>query len=404
MRILLIHRHYWPDIPTDARVLHLIATRLASDGHSVTVICGQPAFNDVQQPRCRWCDVVNGVRIRRIPLLLEKKHLRALRVLNFVLFLSCAIVYGRIIGRPELVVTVSTPPVLSGVCAQLLCLGSRRRFVYFCQDLHPECSIISNQLRSTSLRRVLSLAENHSRRKAAAVVCLSRDMADSISLSGVHASRIRIINNCYLGENSAQLADRPCEERFEVLFAGNMGEYQDLEYLVDAAHLLRDDNNIHITFMGSGSAMTRLIQRADSLIGGRVTFEPHKTFEAAFRRMCKADLGVISLRPGVYRYAYPSKTMAYLAAGCPLLGIIEPNSELGLSILERNLGYLSKQRDPHGIADAIRVANRNRSYWCNERDRIREFANGLFNKRRMLHEWCELVKSLAAADKVSAIN
>ena len=70
MKILLIHRYFWPDTPPYAVILKKIARRLATDGHDVTVLSTQPAYkpelaNEVQPS----VEVIDGYRVVRISLI-----------------------------------------------------------------------------------------------------------------------------------------------------------------------------------------------------------------------------------------------------------------------------------------------------------------------------------------------
>ena len=72
--------------------------------------------------------------------------------------------------------------------------------------------------------------------------------------------------------------------------------------------------------------------------------------------MQQADLAIISLASGVYHVAYPSKSMMYLAAGCPILAIVESDSELAQTVVQRQWGYVTRSFEPADIAEAIRRA------------------------------------------------
>ena len=47
----------------------------------------------------------------------------------------------------------------------------------------------------------------------------------------------------------------------------------------------------------------------------------------------------MTLIPGMYRYAYPSKTMTYLAQGRPILAAVETESELAKTMLAECYGF-----------------------------------------------------------------
>ena len=88
MRILLVHRYYWPDTPAYAQMLHLMAKRFVEAGHEVTVFSTQPSYNDAVADKLPSKQVVDGVTIYRTPLMKEQKTKLLVRAINVVLFLS----------------------------------------------------------------------------------------------------------------------------------------------------------------------------------------------------------------------------------------------------------------------------------------------------------------------------
>ena len=70
--------------------------------------------------------------------------------------------------------------------------------------------------------------------------------------------------------------------------------------------------------------VSSLEELAGTLVGQTVEFLPHQPMETALQVMRSADLALVSLAPGVSKAAFPSKTIAYLEAGCRLLVVAEP--------------------------------------------------------------------------------
>jgi len=69
----------------------------------------------------------------------------------------------------------------------------------------------------------------------------------------------------------------------------------------------------------------------------------------------KADVGIVSVAPGVIRAAYPSKTMSYLRQGCPVLAVVEADTALARTLVKSGAGF---QADPRGPTDIVRCLRR----------------------------------------------
>jgi glycosyltransferase involved in cell wall biosynthesis len=397
MKILAIYRHYPPDAAPYARILREILEHLACQGHDVSVFTAQPSYNDVRQPAQPWRERLRGVDVRRVRLLPERKGQRLIRLLNFVYFLLRAVAHAVTAKRYGLIIANSHPPVLMGGALQTIRACRGTPYVYHCQDIHPEAAALAGDLRPNWLYRWLLRRDTATCRRARRVVALSRDMAESLAARGLPAENIVIINNPPLSVDAAAqpklpppLDDRVATVRF--LFAGNLGRFQGLERVVAAARLVAGRIPFQLIFMGEGSAKGELVALAGELVGRRIIFIPQQSVETALAAMRVCDYGVVSLTADVYRFAYPSKSMMYLAAGCPVLSIVEPQSELARTITSLGLGYVAPSRSVMSIAETIVKAVAERSRWtAGERRRLEETCRDLFGSRRMLSAWDEII-------------
>ena len=176
-----------------------------------------------------------------------------------------------------------------------------------------------------------------------------------------------------------------------MIFAGNFGNFQNLEEICQAAVLLKDESGIRFIFMGAGSAQKKMERVLGERIGKTVIMIPYQPIEVATAAMQRADLGIVSLHPGIYKVAFPSKTIMYLKSGCPILGIVEQESDLASVIRERSLGDACPQGDPRVIAEAIRKAYIQRdTRKADLRDRLRREGRELFSREQILPAWSEL--------------
>jgi colanic acid biosynthesis glycosyl transferase WcaI len=399
MRILAIYRHYWPDTPPYARILRSILEHLAAGGHETTVYAAQPSYNDIRQPPQPWRENVGGVEIRRIRLLPERKQRRLARAINALYFSLRAVLHAVVGRRYDLLIANTQPPVLMGCALRLICLLKGTPYIYHCQDLHPESALLAGDLKRGWLYRLLERCDSAACRRAQRVVVLSRDMADALAARGLPTRNVSIINNPPLEIDPAVRAalppplDEPADcARF--LFAGNIGRFQGLERLVAAARLAAGRVPFQLIFMGEGVARRELISLAGDLLGRRIIFLPHQSLETAIAAMRVCDFGVVSLSANVYRFAYPSKSIMYLSAGCPLLALVEPESELAKTIEHYGLGYVAASRSVAHIAETIVKAVAGRGKWIPERRlQIEQVCRELYDQKRMLAAWDRLISN-----------
>jgi colanic acid biosynthesis glycosyl transferase WcaI len=397
VRILLVQRYFWPDVGVAASVLRAVAAHLAEEGHRVTVLSAMPSYNEAYsgEPPPRR-ETLDGHQVIRLRPPLERKRSLFGRTWSMGTFSAMVAAHLLLRGRRyDVIYTSSTPPVVLTAVVRWVTQLIRRPYVYHCQDVHPEAGLLAGVLKEGRGTRAMARADRANVRRAAAVVVLSRDMVHTLEARGLDCRHVVVINNFFVDYEAPLSGDLPADLAkpdgvFRVLFAGNLGLLQGLGTVLEAAR--RVDGGIQFAFVGAGAGEASLQEEAGSLSGDAVVLFPQQPLPVVAEMMKQADLGLITLAPGVYRVAYPSKTMAYLEAGCPLLATVEEESELAAFIREENLGLVCPPGDPDALAGVVVEAQR-RGRDPTERARVREVGQRRFGRRRTLDEWSHVFRS-----------
>ena len=322
LRILAIHRYYWPDTPPYASLLRVIAARWSGSGHVVDVLTSQPSYKpELANERRPEREQVDASTVERIDMRPDRS--------GGPLGGSSTWCGSRRSWRGASCevrrTTWSCARRRRRCCSPRQCPGrldaDGAAFVYHCMDIHPEIGAISGEFANPWLRRFLLRLDRAACRRAGAVVVLSGDMRDALVRRDPSlAERIVVIHNVDLPDFDTASAPSPlpaAPDRLRVVFTGNIGRYQALDSIVEA--VLDGDglDDVELVLMGEGSAKADLVRRLDrSPVDrrGRVRFLPHGSPAEARALAETADLGLVSLTPGVISYAYPSKTATYLSA------------------------------------------------------------------------------------------
>ena len=108
------------------------------------------------------------------------------------------------------------------------------------------------------------------------------------------------------------------------MFAGNLGEAQNLENVLAAAELTKGYPDIHWVFVGDGRKrpwMESFVQERG--LSGTVHLLGRFPIEAMPRLFEQADVMLVSLNDDpVFNLVLPAKVQAYMAAGKPILGML----------------------------------------------------------------------------------
>ncbi|MCH2101184.1 MAG: glycosyltransferase family 4 protein [Planctomycetes bacterium] len=400
MRILLIHRYFWPDSPPYASMLRVMGRHFVGRGHEVTVLTAQPSYTQATSKLRRPAkETLDGMRVLRRPMLPGSKKNWLARIANVALFQwhVLAHILFRRSSHYDVVIATTMPPVLVSGTACFAAHIRGAKFLYHCMDLYPEIAVLSRSwlIGRGPLPWLLGRLDRRTCRKAWRVVVLSEDMRQALARRGTAMDNVRVLNNFALEaqEQQAVESDLPAQRHDEcrVLFAGNVGQFQGLEVLIEAAHRLAGKWQIQFHFLGDGAMRSKLESEAGGLLGKSVHFHGFRPLAEALQFMETADLGVVSLRLGVISFAFPSKTMTYLSSGLPLLAMVEPGSSLAQLVEENDLGVSVPQGDSEAMAEAIAdfaVRGRDRKA---EHERVRAFAEQEFGSSTVLARWDRLL-------------
>lgn len=394
MRILIIHRYFWPDNAPYAQMLYKIAQGLSESGFGVSVLTTLPSHSWDNAVNVAYSETSHEIKIRRLPLLPEFGRKIFFRIINTGLF-ALQIFICLLFKKTDAVMVASTPPVIIAAIVRYASKVKGFQYIYHCQDIHPEAMLLAGAINKGLLYNVLRNIDAKNVNNASATIVLSDDMKETIARRGAGHNNIQIINN-FIFDSIQQKASEEFEQQnnFTLLFAGNLGRFQGLEKIIDVAKLLKNRKKIHFIFIGSGIRESHLKEQSGTLLDQTVFFLGHKPLLETLGYMQAADIGIIALEPGVIKVAYPSKTMMYLSNGLPLLILAEQDSSLSKLVKEYHLGYISPSVKPRDIQRTILQAADDKQRLRQDKPRIRQLATNIFGEDVILRKWEKLYNGL----------
>jgi glycosyltransferase involved in cell wall biosynthesis len=357
MKLLLTHRFFWPDTVPYAVMLRAIGDTLVEAGHEVHIFSTMPSYrsetSDTDTPAR---EMLGALHVRRVWVFRDEKRHPLRRLANLVLY--CWALFVTVLRmRPDVVTASTFPPVIAAWSASLAAKLVRAKFIYHIQDIHPEVSSYSGGRLGRGLpRRLLISLDNQTLRRADAIVTLSEDMVDTLNARGLGLLPVTVINNPPLETDGTIIAPPPAlvkpTDTRRVIFAGNLGRFQNLPLLAEGVALCFEKHpELELMFLGDGLVLPDLKARWGK--HPQVHFAPFLPFAQARMIIAEADVGLVSLSPNLYRVAYPSKIATYLDLGLPVLALVEPESQLAKELEERGCGAVPYSPEPQAIADAL---------------------------------------------------
>jgi putative colanic acid biosynthesis glycosyltransferase WcaI len=350
-KLLFLNRVFGSEAEATGMLLAELAEDLASE-NEVTVIAARPH----SQGRRIWPLVARerhgAVRVIRTFALNISKRRAILRYLDSFVFLGLA-ACAALFERPDVLIAETDPPLL-GLLGVMLRFLWRCPFVYYCQDVYPDVGVASGALKSRVMEWLVRWSNRLAYDRADAIVVLSPDMAGLLRRKGVPADKIAIIPNwidCH--KVKPQSAPPDSEKPLSVMYAGNLGWTQNLECVLDAAHLMRDDRRVRFVIVGGGARKIHLQTRAKHLQLTNVVFRDRVEALKLSEMLAAGDLHLIPLGAGVAGCMVPSKIYGILAAGRPFVAMMEKHAEVARIAVEAAVGFVVAPGDAAALARTI---------------------------------------------------
>jgi glycosyltransferase involved in cell wall biosynthesis len=206
---------------------------------------------------------------------------------------------GAFVARRSQVALVYATPVTVGLAGVVLRRLFGRPFVVYVQDLWPDTVVATGMLPARLERAIGAALEPFCRlvyRSASRVAVISPGMKRLLVDRGVADSKIDVIYNWVDDDLFHPEPSAAPNECFRVMYAGNLGDVQGLETLLNAVATLDDLSDLEVVLVGSGVAEPRLRALVESLgIDRRVVFQGPKPTCEMSRLLAQAHVQLVSL-------------------------------------------------------------------------------------------------------------
>ncbi len=317
MKIIIATRIFEPEPSAASFRLAALARAFADRGHDVAVLT-------VKLPKSYFGDISSvdrsrGYRVTRFPVLRDREgYVRGyLQYLSFDIPLFFRLLFGH---KADLVVV--EPPPTTGFFARFATRLRRTPYVYYAADIWSDAAgqtgapaFVVNAVRAV---------ERWVWRGARGVFSVSPGVSERITQLQPKSKVIEVGNGVDVERMQTALTREP--ERGTDLtpafvYAGTASEWQGASELVEAYARSSAKEKFPLRFIGGGSEREALRALAERLgVADRVSFEATVPVEEISHILANSVAAVVTLKPGVgYDFAFPTKVLAALACGAPVV-------------------------------------------------------------------------------------
>ncbi|MGD0125794.1 MAG: glycosyltransferase family 4 protein [Terriglobia bacterium] len=365
MRILLLSTYFRPDIASTGVIMTKLAEEFVAKGHEVTVVTSVPHY-DPNRVGPEWSKKLvyrerrEGMTIYRVRVRAgHDKSSVAARILGYASFSLLSALRAATLPRHDVILSPS-PPLSNGVIADFISRLRGAPFVYNVQDIWPDVAVRAGVLKNGRAMKCLKAMERYVYDRAAKISVISEGFKRNLSAKGVPDGKISVIPNFIdtdfvtpQPKQNSFSRKHALENKFVVLFAGNMGFSQALENALGAAKLLEANEEIKFLMVGNGAAKNAAESYCESAGLRNVEFLPFQAHEDVPAMYGAADVCLIPLKRGFSAESVPCKLFTIMAAGKPAIAAVDRYSDTWELIRDAECGICVKPENPRALAETI---------------------------------------------------
>lgn len=367
MRVIIYTNHFYPE---DFKV-NDIAFELQKRGYDITIVSAVPDY-----PKGKFFEgygwfkknreIVNGCKVIRLPIIPRGngggKRL-ILQYLSYFISSSIFTFFHKLTHKYDAVFVHLTSPFFIGLPATKLKKFQHIPMYFWMLDLWPESITAVTGIKNPLIIKPLERQVKYVYNNCDKILIGSKGFEKSISEKGNYKDKFVYFPN-WAESNLSSINDidyknvEPfCslkDDDFVILFAGNIGEGQNLSCFLEAALELRNEQNIKFILLGDGRAKNTLEKYAETngLLDENVFFPGRFPLEAMPYFMEKASVLFVSLKDElIFNLTVPAKVQFYMAQGKPILAML--NGDGADLINEAKCGMAVDANDKGRLIEAI---------------------------------------------------
>ncbi len=307
-----------------------IASQLVIKGHQVSVVTGipnypigkfYPGYGYSKKRR----EVIDGIDVYR-SFLVPRGKSKVRLVLNYLSFvIGGFFTLNKLKDTFDVVFIYEVSPMLQALPAIWYAKSKRIPTVLYVTDLWPESVQHVGNVNSKIILSQLTKVSKYIYDNTNKVLLSSPGFSDQIIplCENVDVQYLPI----YAEDEYLQASYSPkSNEMFSFVFAGNIGEAQGLDVILDAMkNYPNDETNFIVKIIGEGRSKERLIRMVEQYgLQKRILFYGRKNITDTINLVTSSDVALVCLSSNpINKLTIPAKMQSLMAMGMPILAIGE---------------------------------------------------------------------------------
>lgn len=409
-KIVFVINYFHPDYASTGQLMTELCMHIKDD-FEITVIAAQPGYSqDTYSGNSKKkieIEYWNGMKIVRVQLPQVNKRSKLSRmkyILQYFVLANIALLKEK---KVDLIYTISQPPILGGLIGTIGKFLKRSKHIYNIQDFNPEQAAAVNYTGGT-VHKIAKQIDQLNCRYSDHIILVGNDMKQTLKnrFGTNHQLSHSVINN-WTDENeivplskkdahvSAFLKEHHLEDKFIIMYSGNLGLYYDLENLIKVSSTLQSIPDIHFLYIGEGASKKEMQDYVSKGNLKNVTFLPYQPKEFIKYSLNVADVHLVVNQKGIKGVSVPSKIYGVMAAGKPILGVLEQDSEAEFLISTSHSGLVSEPQDyVHFVENIKTIYNLTNEERQEMGMRGRQYLDAYLKKELSLNKYKETLNNI----------
>ena len=411
MKKMLVYAHYYyPDVASTGQILKELCEGLKNT-FDITVVCTVPSYTGTIEDKYKtkkfYFENINGIKVVRVSVPEFTKSNKISRVKNILAYYFNAIKITKRLGKFDIVYTISQPPVLGGMLGLKGKKITKGKLVYNIQDFNPEQILAVNYSKSKLITKLMMYFDKKTCKKSDLIITVGHDMQETLNkrFDNSNVPNNVVINN-WIDEKeiypltkkdkgvSSFLKKYSLEDKFIIMYSGNIGLYYDLENIVKIMKKYKDNKDLAFVFIGEGGVKQRLVDYAKENKFTNMYFIPYQDKKNLIYSLNAADVHLVTNSKGIKGVSVPSKIYGVMATDKPIFGILEEGSEAYNIIKDSNCGIVAETGNYKDIENKLDEIIKNRDKFVSKHLTGREYLVNNFTKDKSIIKYKKEIEKL----------
>ena len=356
---LLVYAHYYyPDVASTGQILKELCEGM-KDAFDITVICVVPSYSGVIDEKYKtqriYKENINGINVIRVRVPEFQKANKVSRIKNLLSYFFNSLLATLKLEKHDYIFTISQPPILGGLLGVLGKWIKGGKLIYNIQDFNPEQTMAVGYSKNKLLLSSVMMVDKFNCKKSDEVIVVGRDMQETLKnrFNNKKVPKNTFINN-WIDEKEIYPLDQNhhkivafkkkynLQDKFIIMYSGNIGLYYDLENIIKVIGKFNGIDDVVFVFVGDGTVKNKIENYVKENKLSNVTFIPYQDKTDLVYSLNAADIHWVVNAKGIKGVSVPSKLYGVMAAGKPVLGVLDKGSEARLIVDECNCGLCTE--------------------------------------------------------------